>query len=178
MCVLLHLFICAALRAHVIVAEALYKVNYYYYYYYYYYCYHHSSSSLLYKFLNSIAPVYLTELNPDSLQTNPPAIPLFWYSRSLFSPFPREPRRHQEQRGEAGLSHRESWTIICGSRRVQEEGGGAGPSREPRERLRAERWCLRTLKRAQERSRAEKWCWTFKRAQRRDQEEGCGSALA
>ena len=74
MCVLLHLFICAALRAHVIVAEALYKVNYYYYYY---YCYHHSSSSLLYKFLNSIAPVYLTELNPDSLQTNPPAIPLF-----------------------------------------------------------------------------------------------------
>ena len=25
-----------------------------------------------------------------------------------------------------------SWTIICGSRRDQEEGGGAGPSREPR----------------------------------------------
>ena len=25
-----------------------------------------------------------------------------------------------------------SWTIICGSRLGQEEGGGAGPSREPR----------------------------------------------
>ena len=25
-----------------------------------------------------------------------------------------------------------SWTVICGSRRDQEEGGGAGPSREPR----------------------------------------------
>ena len=25
-----------------------------------------------------------------------------------------------------------SWTIICESRRDQEEGGGAGPSREPR----------------------------------------------
>ena len=33
MCVLLHLLICTALRAHIIVAEALYKINYYYYYY-------------------------------------------------------------------------------------------------------------------------------------------------
>ena len=32
MCVLLHLLICTALRAHIIVAEALYKINYYYYY--------------------------------------------------------------------------------------------------------------------------------------------------
>ena len=71
MCVLLHLFICATLRAHIIVVEALYKINsssYYYYHYYY---------SLLYKFLNSTAPVYLTDLDPDSLQTNPPAMPLF-----------------------------------------------------------------------------------------------------
>ena len=30
--VLLHLFICTALRAHMIVVEALYKINYYYYY--------------------------------------------------------------------------------------------------------------------------------------------------
>ena len=37
MCVLLHLLICTALRAHIIVVEALYKINYYYYYYYYYY---------------------------------------------------------------------------------------------------------------------------------------------
>ena len=36
MCVLLHLLICTALRAHIIVVEALYKINYYYYYYYYY----------------------------------------------------------------------------------------------------------------------------------------------
>ena len=34
MCVLLHLLICIALRAHIIVVEALYKINYYYYYYY------------------------------------------------------------------------------------------------------------------------------------------------
>ena len=34
MCVLLHLLICTALRAHIIVVEALYKINYYYYYYY------------------------------------------------------------------------------------------------------------------------------------------------
>ena len=33
MCVLLHLLICTALRAHIIVVEALYKINYYYYYY-------------------------------------------------------------------------------------------------------------------------------------------------
>ena len=33
MCVLLHLLICTALRAHVLVVEALYKINYYYYYY-------------------------------------------------------------------------------------------------------------------------------------------------
>ena len=26
----------------------------------------------------------------------------------------------------------ESWTILCGSRRDQEEDGGAGPPREPR----------------------------------------------
>ena len=32
MCVLLHLLICTALRAHIIVVEALYKRNYYYYY--------------------------------------------------------------------------------------------------------------------------------------------------
>ena len=32
MCVLLHLLICTALRAHIIVLEALYKINYYYYY--------------------------------------------------------------------------------------------------------------------------------------------------
>ena len=32
MCVLLHLLICTALRAHIIVVEALYKINYYYYY--------------------------------------------------------------------------------------------------------------------------------------------------
>ena len=31
MCVLLHLLICTALRAHIIVVEALYKINYYYY---------------------------------------------------------------------------------------------------------------------------------------------------
>ena len=36
MCVLLHLLICTALRAHTIVVEALYKINYYYYYYYHY----------------------------------------------------------------------------------------------------------------------------------------------
>ena len=30
--VLLHLLICTSLRAHVIVVEALYKINYYYYY--------------------------------------------------------------------------------------------------------------------------------------------------
>ena len=30
MCVLLHLLICTALRAHIIVAEALYKIYYYY----------------------------------------------------------------------------------------------------------------------------------------------------
>ena len=34
MCVLLHLLICTVLRAHIIVVEALYKINYYYYYYY------------------------------------------------------------------------------------------------------------------------------------------------
>ena len=28
----------------------------------------------------------------------------------------------------------ESWTVICGSRRDQDEGGGAGPSREPKKR--------------------------------------------
>ena len=33
MCALLHLLICTALRAHIIVVEALYKINYYYYYY-------------------------------------------------------------------------------------------------------------------------------------------------
>ena len=34
-----------------------------------------------------------------------------------------------------------SWTIIfCLSRRDQEEGGGAGPSREPRNKSRAGRW--------------------------------------
>ena len=33
MCVLLHLLICTALRAHIIVVEALYKINYYNYYY-------------------------------------------------------------------------------------------------------------------------------------------------
>ena len=33
MCVLLHLLICTVLRAHIIVVEALYKINYYYYYY-------------------------------------------------------------------------------------------------------------------------------------------------
>ena len=32
MCALLHLLICTALRAHVIVVEALYKINCYYYY--------------------------------------------------------------------------------------------------------------------------------------------------
>ena len=32
MCVLLHLLICTVLRAHIIVVEALYKINYYYYY--------------------------------------------------------------------------------------------------------------------------------------------------
>ena len=31
MCILLHLLICTALRAHIIVVEALYKINYYYY---------------------------------------------------------------------------------------------------------------------------------------------------
>ena len=31
MCVLVHLLICTALRAHIIVVEALYKINYYYY---------------------------------------------------------------------------------------------------------------------------------------------------
>ena len=31
MCVLLHLLICTALRAHIFVVEALYKINYYYY---------------------------------------------------------------------------------------------------------------------------------------------------
>ena len=31
MCVLLQLLICTALRAHIIVVEALYKINYYYY---------------------------------------------------------------------------------------------------------------------------------------------------
>ena len=29
-------------------------------------------------------------------------------------------------------SLRKSWTIICGCRRDQEDGGGAGPSREPK----------------------------------------------
>ena len=33
MCVLSHLLICTALRAHIIVVEALYKIKYYYYYY-------------------------------------------------------------------------------------------------------------------------------------------------
>ena len=33
MCVLLHLLICTALRAHIIVVKALYKINYYCYYY-------------------------------------------------------------------------------------------------------------------------------------------------
>ena len=33
MCVLLHLLICTVLRAHIIVVEALYKINYYYYWY-------------------------------------------------------------------------------------------------------------------------------------------------
>ena len=32
MCVLLHLLICTALRAHIIVVVALYKIKYYYYY--------------------------------------------------------------------------------------------------------------------------------------------------
>ena len=32
MCVLLHLLICTALRAHISVVDALYKINYYYYY--------------------------------------------------------------------------------------------------------------------------------------------------
>ena len=31
MCVLLHLLICTVLRAHIIIVEALYKINYYYY---------------------------------------------------------------------------------------------------------------------------------------------------
>ena len=30
------------------------------------------------------------------------------------------------------MDSHEDWTFICGSRRDQEEGGGAGPSREPR----------------------------------------------
>ena len=30
MCVLLHLLICTALRAHIIIVEALYKINYHY----------------------------------------------------------------------------------------------------------------------------------------------------
>ena len=42
-----------------------------------------------------------------------------------------ESRRDQEEGGQLD-SHEESWTFICGSRGYQEEGGGAGPSREPR----------------------------------------------
>ena len=36
------------------------------------------------------------------------------------------------KRREVSWTPTKSWTIICGSRRDQEEGGGAGPSREPR----------------------------------------------
>ena len=39
MCVLLHSLICTALRAHIIVVEALYKIIYYYYYYVHYHVY-------------------------------------------------------------------------------------------------------------------------------------------
>ena len=36
------------------------------------------------------------------------------------------------KRREVSWTLMKSWTIICGSRRDQEEGGDAGPSREPR----------------------------------------------
>ena len=38
----------------------------------------------------------------------------------------------EDQRAGGGWTLTKSWTIICGSRRDQEEGDGAGPSRESR----------------------------------------------
>ena len=48
----------------------------------------------------------------------------------VYLPSTTESGRNQEGGGEWTLT--KSWTIICGSRRDQEEGGGAEPSTEPR----------------------------------------------
>ena len=50
---------------------------------------------------------------------------------SWLLPWLSEPGRDQEEGGEVSWTLMKNWTIICGSRRDQEEGGGAGPSREP-----------------------------------------------
>ena len=71
------------------------------------------------------------------------------------------------------------WTLTyTGSRRDQEEGGGAGPSRTqgPGEIKRRDVVLDPHVHRVQARSRGGMWCWTLTyTGSRRDQEEGCGA---
>ena len=65
-----------------------------------------------------------------------------------------------------------SWTLKREPRRYQEDGGGAGLSRESPEEIRRREVELDSQERAQKRSGGWRWSWTLKRQPRRDQEEG------
>ena len=63
-------------------------------------------------------------------------------------------------------------------RRDQQQGGGAGLSRESPEEIRRREVELDSQERAQKRSGGGKWSWTLKREPRTDQEEGSGTGLS
>ena len=84
----------------------------------------------------------------------------------------------QERAQKRSAAGRWSWTLKREPRRDQQQGGGAGLSRESPEEIRRREVELDSQERAQKRSGGGKWSWTLKREPRTDQEEGSGTGLS